>query len=233
MKKRIIITITTCLMMALLTLSFSGCKDNVNEVEETTSETMPDQVIVIDKTASEQLGDFAAAMCWPYGESDKGRYDGGAMNDEYRRLYDELRPQDDSEISGTQWNAGASCDLFVATAVRGFGIEDFPVTLATQCDYFFLTDDYKEHFSKLTSDGSPASVNHGDLVIYIKADSENNGQGHIFIVNKGDGHTWRSNAHYRLDNGYYGVTDDMPEYTPENYKYFGVFRLKDEPETIE
>ena len=223
MKKRIIITITTCLMMALLTLSFSGCKDNVSEIEETTSETMPDQVIVIDKTASEQLGDFAAAMCWPYGESDKGRYDGGAMNDEYRRLYDELR----------QWNAGASCDLFVATAVRGFGIKDFPVTLATQCDYFFLTDDYKEHFSKLTSDGSPASVNHGDLVIYIKADSENNGQGNIFIVNKGDGHTWRSNAHYRLDNGYYGVTDDMPEYTPEKYKYFGVFRLKDEPETIE
>ena len=119
-------------MTALLTLSFSGCKDNVSEIEETTSETMPDQVIVIDKTASEQLGDFAAAMCWPYGESDKGRYDGGAMNDEYRRLYDELRPQDDSEISGTQWNAGASCDLFVATAVRGFGIKDFPVTLATQ-----------------------------------------------------------------------------------------------------
>lgn len=213
-------------MLLLLSISLSGCKGSQREPEATEPATEAETTAEGPQGDAEDLGNFAATLCWPYGESDKGRYDGGSMNQNYWELYEKLRPQDDSEISGKQWNAGASCDLLVATAIRGFGIEDFPVTLSTQCDYFFLTDDYKEYFDKIESDGTTSSVQHGDVVIYINASSKNNGQGHIFIVNKGEDHTWRSNAHYRKDNGYYGVTDDMPDYTPSKYKYFGVFRLK-------
>ena len=70
-------------------------------------------------------------------------------------------------------------------------------------------------------------MKHGDVGIYIRAGSTNNGQGHIFIVDKAGGHNWKSNAHYRKGPGYFGVIDDLKgHYDPGNYKYFGVFRLK-------
>ena len=69
-------------------------------------------------------------------------------------------------------------------------------------------------------------MQHRDVVIYIKKGTENKG-GHIFFVNKTDGHNWKSNAHYLADNGYYGVIDDMKShYDTGHYAYFGVFRLK-------
>ncbi len=188
------------------------------------------RILVADKveliSRDLQLGDFAASLCWPYDQKKEGRYDGGSMTESYAKWYKKLHPNNDSGIKGTQWNAGASCDLLVATALRAFGVYDFPVTLATQCDYFFLSDDYEKYFEKIESDGSADSMQHGDIVICINRGSENNGQGHIFVVNKTDGNNWRSNAHYRLDNGYYGVIDDSHDYPPGKYKYFGIFRLK-------
>lgn len=172
------------------------------------------------------LGDYAANMCWPYGQDSKGEYGSGRPNDVYGSLYDRLHPESQSPISSAQWRAGASCDLFAATALRGFGITDFPVTLSEQCSYFFLTDAYKEAFEKIDTGGDRAKMKHGDVCIRIRAGSENNGQGHIYIVNKSDGHSWQSNAHYRKGNGYYGVTNDLEDKNPGDYKYFGVFRLK-------
>lgn len=173
------------------------------------------------------LGDYASNMCWPHGEMSKGRYDGGRPNDAYGSMYDKLQPQGESGIKSKQWRAGASCDLFVATALRGFGLTDFPVTLSNQCGYFFESDDYKEAFEKIDTGGDISKMQHGDVGIYIRPGTKNNGKGHIFIVNKAEGHNWKSNAHYKKDNGYYGVTDDLKShYDLGDFKYFGVFRLK-------
>lgn len=212
-------------MVIALALTLAACGSDPAEPTEEAAETT--QTTEAPPLTGENLGDFAASLCWPYGEMSKGRYDGGEKTPEYAALYDRIRPQDESDIKSTQWNAGASCDLFVATALRGFGIMDFPVTLSRQCNYFFLSDQYKEYFDAVETDGSAADMQHGDVCIYIRSGSENNGQGHIFIVNKSEGQNWRSNAHYRKDNGYYGVTDDFDDYDPDKYKYFGVFRLKD------
>lgn len=173
------------------------------------------------------LGDYAANMCWPHDQNSKGKYGSGRPNDAYGNLYDRLQPQAESGISSPQWRAGASCDLFVATALRGFGLTDFPVTLSNQCGYFFGSDDYKEAFEKIDTGGDISKMKHGDVGIYIRAGSTNNGQGHIFIVDKAGGHNWKSNAHYRKGPGYFGVIDDLKgHYDPGHYKYFGVFRLK-------
>ena len=173
------------------------------------------------------LGDYAANMCWPHDQNSKGKYGSGRPNDAYGSLYDRLQPEAESSISSRQWRDGASCDLFVATALRGFGLTDFPVTLSNQCGYFFESDDYKDAFEKIETGGDISKMQHGDVGIYIRAGSKNNGQGHIFIVDKAGGHNWKSNAHYRKGPGYYGVIDDLKShYDPGHYKYFGVFRLK-------
>jgi len=189
---------------------------------------MVKKVTVLERTnAQANLGDFAAGLCWPYGESSKGRYDTGGPTEAYAALYDKIKPQEESGISSKQWRAGASCDLFVATALKGFGLTEFPVTLSRQCDYFFISEAYKDDFEKVETGGDPAMMQHGDVGIYIRADSKDNGQGHIFIVNKADGQNLKSNAHYRKDKGYYGVIDELKNpYDPGHYKYFGVFRLK-------
>ena len=156
------------------------------------------------------LGDYAANMCWPHDQNSNGKYGSGRPNDAYGNLYDRLQPQAESGISSPQWRAGASCDLFVATALRGFGLTDFPVTLSNQCGYFFGSDDYKEAFEKIDTGGDISKMQHGDVG-----------------VNKAGGHNWKSNAHYRKGPGYYGVIDDLKgHYDPGKYKYFGVFRLK-------
>jgi len=173
------------------------------------------------------LGDYAANMCWPHDQNSKGKYGSGRPNDAYGSLYDKLQPQAESGIKSAQWREGASCDLFVATALRGFGLTDFPVTLSNQCGYFFGSDDYKEAFEKVDTGGDISKMQHGDVGIYIRSGSTNNGQGHIFIVNKAGGHNWKSNAHYRKGPGYFGVIDDLKDhYDPGSYKFFGVFRLK-------
>ena len=173
------------------------------------------------------LGDYAANMCWPHDQNSKGKYGSGRPNDAYGSLYDKLQPQTESGIKSAQWREGASCDLFVATALRGFGLTDFPVTLSNQCGYFFGSDDYKEAFVKVDTGGDISKMQHGDVGIYIRSGSTNNGQGHIFIVNKAGGHNWKSNAHYKKGPGYFGVIDDLKDhYDPGSYKYFGVFRLK-------
>ena len=173
------------------------------------------------------LGDYAANMCWPHDQNSKGKYGSGRPNDAYGSLYDKLQPQAESGIKSAQWREGASCDLFVATALRGFGLTDFPVTLSNQCGYFFGSDDYKEAFVKVDTGGDISKMQHGDVGIYIRSGSTNNGQGHIFIVNKAGGHNWKSNAHYRKGPGYFGVIDDLKDhYDPGSYKFFGVFRLK-------
>ena len=173
------------------------------------------------------LGDYAANMCWPHDQNSKGKYGSGRPNDAYGSLYDKLQPQTESSIKSAQWREGASCDLFVATALRGFGLTDFPVTLSNQCGYFFGSDDYKEAFVKVDTGGDISKMQHGDVGIYIRSGSTNNGQGHIFIVNKAGGHNWKSNAHYRKGPGYFGVIDDLKDhYDPGSYKFFGVFRLK-------
>lgn len=173
------------------------------------------------------LGDYAANMCWPHDQNSKGKYGSGRPNDAYGSLYDKLQPQTESSIKSAQWREGASCDLFVATALRGFGLTDFPVTLSNQCGYFFGSDDYKEAFVKVDTGGDISKMQHGDVGIYIRSGSTNNGQGHIFIVNKAGGHNWKSNAHYRKGPGYFGVIDDLKDhYDPSSYKFFGVFRLK-------
>lgn len=173
------------------------------------------------------LGDYAANMCWPHDQNSKGKYGSGRPNDAYGSLYDKLQPQTESGIKSAQWREGASCDLFVATALRGFGLTDFPVTLSNQCGYFFGSDDYKEAFVKVDTGGDISKMQHGDVGIYIRSGSTNNGQGHIFIVNKAGGHNWKSNAHYRKGPGYFGVIDDLKDhYDPGSYKFFGVFRLK-------
>lgn len=188
-----------------------------------------EKVTILEKgDAVTNLGDFAASLCWPYGEISSGRYDTGEKTEAYAALYDRIKPQDQSTFStGTQWRAGASCDLLVATAVQGFGLTGFPVALAEQCDYFFINEQYQDDFEKIETGGDPARMQHGDICIYISAGSENNGQGHIFVVNKTNGMNLRSNGHYRKDKGYYGVTDEMKDhYDPGHYKYFGVFRIK-------
>ncbi|MDO4868843.1 MAG: hypothetical protein Q4A65_00925 [Bacillota bacterium] len=208
-----------------------GCKhvlagDSVGILyQEEEGENVAQQVTLITKAASP--GDFAANLCWPYGEAEKGSYGSGQPTDEYAALLEKLRPHDSSTIASEQWNAGASCDIFVATVMRGMGLLDFPVTLSGQCDYFFISERYKNDFDKIETYGAVENMEHGDIGIYIREDSENNGQGHIFVVNKTDDHSWRSNAHYRIDGGYYGVTDDLDNFDPGKYKYFGVFRLKD------
>ena len=169
------------------------------------------------------LGDYAANMCWPHDQNSKGKYGSGRPNDAYGNLYDRLQPQTESGIKSKQWRAGASCDLFVATALRGFGLTDFPVTLKNQGGYFFGSNDYEEAFEKIDTGGNISKMQHGDVGIYIRDD----GSGHIFIVNKSGGHNWKSNAHYKKGPGYYGVIDDLKDhYDPGKYKYFGVFRLK-------
>ena len=173
------------------------------------------------------LGDYAASLCWPYGQRSKGAWGSGKPYPAYKKAMEEVKPQNASKIKIKQWRAGASCDIFVGCACRGFGIKKFPVTLAKQAHYFFQTKDYKDHFTKVTESGKKDNMKHGDVVIGINKGSKNNGQGHIFIVNAEKGHgKKRSNAHYLLGPGYYGVIDDFSDINTGKYKWFGVFRLK-------
>lgn len=171
-----------------------------------------------------ELGDYANSMCWPSGKKSKGKYKGGSKYPKYAEEFNRIKPQNSSKIKIKQWRAGASCDIFVGTAVRGFGITNFPVTLRTQADYFFINKKYTADFDLVTTSGKKKNMKHGDVVIGIKKGSSNNGQGHIFIVNGNGSSSKRSNAHYV--SKYYGVVDGFSNISTSKYKYFGVFRVK-------
>ena len=177
-----------------------------------------------DVRGPKELGDYANSMCWPSRQKSRGKYNGGSKYPKYAEEFNKIKPQNASSIKIKQWREGASCDIFVGCAVRGFGITNFPVTLRTQADYFFIKKNYTADFDLVTTSGNKNNMKHGDVVIGIKKGSSNNGQGHIFIVNGNGSSSKRSNAHYV--SKYYAVVDGFSNINTSKYKYFGVFRVK-------
>lgn len=211
---------------------YIGTTKRVSKSATTTSSSGASTKSAKTAVRKEDLGEFARKLCWPSvgGDSNpKGKYTTGKRTPEYDAAYKAIKPY--LKIKDKKYQAGASCDVFVFASCRAYGISDFPNRLSAQCEYFFKSDKYKKYFEKVsTTNGSTKGMKSGDVLIRINKGSKNNGQGHILIVCKEDGHIRTANGHHEKGPGYYGVVDGFSgkdkNSNPGRNKYYGVFRLK-------
>lgn len=176
-------------------------------------------------TKTEKIIGKAVEYAYPAG-TDKSKYDAkrGKPKESYAKALNKIFPKHKSWKK--EIREGASCSVFVATAVRASGADT-----KFMCDDPPKVMDYMSRSQKYVKQNTgrkpvPLSkMKPGDIIVYEKPGA--NGSGHILLY-KGDGYIMEANY-----NRCYPHTSKIPKaylneaYINNTYRRFAVYRVKE------
>ena len=191
----------------------------VAELRDGTVETLKEQEFSVRQpSGGELIAKTATDLAWPYGTDRSAyKYKGGKPTDAYRAALDQAYGSRSSW--GKQTRAGASCDVFVGTAVRVSGVDpNYPRGLDGVVSHYKNNTDKWE----LVEDKSESNLKPGDLIFQLYK----GGGGHICIY-LGEGKV--AEAHYVAYGGTYSVIGsyDGAVKSGSRCRQYYVYRAKD------
>lgn len=164
----------------------------------------------------------AFAMAWPAGTSKSVySYSTGKAKPAYASALDKAYPSRGSW--GKPPRAGASCDVFVGTALRASGVDlSAPRGLAEQFTYYKNSDKYIT--VKYTGDRS--QLRSGDIIVYKRKNATG---AHTCLYLIKDGREYIAEANYNSTYGILQNSGSAIDYrlTKSNKKSIAIYRIKE------
>lgn len=207
----VILTLVICVSFMPLTASAVNAAESTSGSSAGTYKgTLP--TLPSARTAIAQT---AINLAYPYGTA-KSKYSfyGGSARDNFTTALNKVFP--DRSRWGKKPKAGASCDVFVGTAIRYSG---YDMSAPRGCDSAFTY--YKKHPEKWTDTGvcRVKDMQSGDVIVWKRA----SGTRHTCIFVRINGVGYLAEAHYNSSK--FGCVDKVAhDYDPSKYTIFNVYR---------